>query len=161
MSHLRSSFNKAHHSLKRFYDDCRTLRYLTSLITIPTLPQDAPDFLAKGPPTRQPKVASLEKEQQDDEDERFREEQERVFGFLRDLKYIFLTPEFRSTSNCFLNKPNKSSVKENWSKSAVVNLSSSDREWSNRGQINKDSKWNSLVCRNWRDRELKMNECDS
>jgi hypothetical protein len=51
---------------------------LTSLITIPNLSQDAPDFLARGPPTKQPKVASLEKEQQDDEEDRFREEQERV-----------------------------------------------------------------------------------
>ena len=83
LSPLRGGFKKAHYALLKFYEDCRSLRYLTSLITIPTLPQDPPDFLSK-PPTRKPKNVSLEKEQNDEED-RFLQEQERVIYFFTEI----------------------------------------------------------------------------
>lgn len=44
---LRSRYNAQHHRLVRFYYECSNLRYLTSLITIPKLPQDPPNLLAE------------------------------------------------------------------------------------------------------------------
>ena len=76
---LRTSFKKSHNELYAFYEDCKALRYLTSLITIPHLSIDPPDFLARGPPVRQPKTQSLEKDQKDDDDDQFLREQEMVF----------------------------------------------------------------------------------
>ena len=78
MSPLRVLFKNSHNQLYAFYEDCKALRYLTSLITIPHLSPDPPDFLAKGPPARKPKVQSLEKEQKDEDDDEFLKEQERV-----------------------------------------------------------------------------------
>jgi hypothetical protein len=75
---LRTSFKKSHNELYAFYEDCKALRYLTSLITIPHLSIDPPDFLARGPPVRQPKTLSLEKDQKDDDDDQFSREQEKV-----------------------------------------------------------------------------------
>ncbi|KAK9703390.1 sla2 Src-like adaptor 2 [Basidiobolus ranarum] len=46
---LRSRFNAQHYSLRKFYFECSTIKYLTSLITIPKLPQDPPNFLAQSP----------------------------------------------------------------------------------------------------------------
>ncbi|KAI9011326.1 ANTH domain-containing protein [Gaertneriomyces semiglobifer] len=48
---LRDKFKAGHYALLQFYYECSTLKYLTSLITVPKLPQDPPDFLAQGPPT--------------------------------------------------------------------------------------------------------------
>lgn len=76
---LRAAFKKAHNELYAFYEDCKSLRYLTSLITIPHLSIDPPDFLAQGPPVRQPKTKTLEKEQNEDDDDQFLQEQQKVF----------------------------------------------------------------------------------
>ncbi|KAI9035436.1 putative cytoskeleton assembly control protein Sla2 [Aspergillus affinis] len=42
---LRGRYDAQHHRLVRFYYECSNLRYLTSLITIPKLPQDPPNLL--------------------------------------------------------------------------------------------------------------------
>ncbi|KAL7271549.1 sla2 Src-like adaptor 2 [Rhizina undulata] len=42
---LRERYNGQHHRLVRFYYECGNLRYLTSLITVPKLPQDPPNLL--------------------------------------------------------------------------------------------------------------------
>ncbi|KAJ6111676.1 hypothetical protein N7523_007737 [Penicillium sp. IBT 18751x] len=42
---LRGRYDAQHHRLVRFYYECSNLRYLTSLITIPKLPQDPPSLL--------------------------------------------------------------------------------------------------------------------
>lgn len=74
---LRLQFRKAHFCLAQFYEDCKALRYLTSLISIPNLSAEPPDFLSRGPPTIKPKASkTLEKEQEDDD--KFNQEQERV-----------------------------------------------------------------------------------
>ncbi|KAF7717260.1 Endocytotic accessory protein [Penicillium ucsense] len=44
---LRSRYDAQHHRLVRFYYECSNLRYLTSLITIPKLPQDPPSLLGE------------------------------------------------------------------------------------------------------------------
>ncbi|KAF2482052.1 SLA2 Src like adaptor 2 [Neohortaea acidophila] len=46
LSPLRGRYDAQHYRLVRFYYECSTLRYLTSLITIPKLPQDPPNLLA-------------------------------------------------------------------------------------------------------------------
>ncbi|KAI0130120.1 ANTH domain-containing protein [Xylariales sp. AK1849] len=42
---LRERYNAQHYRLVKFYYECSNLRYLTSLITIPKLPQDPPNLL--------------------------------------------------------------------------------------------------------------------
>ncbi|KAK9728227.1 sla2 Src-like adaptor 2 [Basidiobolus ranarum] len=81
---LRSRFNAQHYSLRQFYHECSTIKYLTSLITIPKLPQDPPNFLAQSPssaprlPPRQvtppPQVPEVDP----------REEQERLLALQRE-----------------------------------------------------------------------------
>lgn len=44
---LRDRYDGQHHRLVRFYYECSNLRYLTSLITIPKLPQDPPNLLSE------------------------------------------------------------------------------------------------------------------
>ena len=46
LSPLRGRYDAQHYRLVRFYYECSNLRYLTSLITIPKLPQDPPNLLA-------------------------------------------------------------------------------------------------------------------
>ncbi|KAL4930217.1 putative cytoskeleton assembly control protein Sla2 [Aspergillus undulatus] len=45
LSPLHGRYDAQHHRLVRFYYECSNLRYLTSLITIPKLPQDPPSLL--------------------------------------------------------------------------------------------------------------------
>lgn len=42
---LRDRYDAQHYRLVRFYYECSNLRYLTSLITVPRLPQDPPNLL--------------------------------------------------------------------------------------------------------------------
>lgn len=44
---MRSRYDAQHYRLVRFYYECSNLRYLTSLITVPKLPQDPPNLLAE------------------------------------------------------------------------------------------------------------------
>ncbi|KAF9888444.1 sla2 Src-like adaptor 2 [Aspergillus nanangensis] len=44
---LRGRYDAQHYRLVRFYYECSNLRYLTSLITIPKLPQDSPSLLGE------------------------------------------------------------------------------------------------------------------
>jgi huntingtin-interacting protein 1-related protein len=44
---LRERYNAQHYRLLKFYYECSNLRYLTSLITIPKLPQDPPNLLVE------------------------------------------------------------------------------------------------------------------
>lgn len=44
---LRGRYDAQHYRLVKFYYECSNLRYLTSLITIPKLPQDPPSLLAE------------------------------------------------------------------------------------------------------------------
>lgn len=44
---LRGRYDAQHYRLVKFYYECSNLRYLTSLITIPKLPQDPPNLLAE------------------------------------------------------------------------------------------------------------------
>ncbi|KAI0008617.1 ANTH-domain-containing protein [Xylariaceae sp. FL0662B] len=44
---LRQRYDAQHYRLVKFYYECSNLRYLTSLITIPKLPQDPPNLLAE------------------------------------------------------------------------------------------------------------------
>ncbi|KAK0267126.1 sla2 Src-like adaptor 2 [Friedmanniomyces endolithicus] len=56
LSPLRGRYDAQHYRLVRFYYECSNLRYLTSLITVPKLPQDPPslhdDEAAPSLPTR-------------------------------------------------------------------------------------------------------------
>ncbi len=47
MEPLRQRYDAQHYRLVKFYYECSNLRYLTSLITIPKLPQDPPNLLAE------------------------------------------------------------------------------------------------------------------
>ncbi|KAI9050455.1 hypothetical protein LZ554_005618 [Drepanopeziza brunnea f. sp. 'monogermtubi'] len=44
---LRSRYDAQHYRLVKFYYECSNLRYLTSLITVPKLPQDPPNLLSE------------------------------------------------------------------------------------------------------------------
>lgn len=44
---LRGRYETQHYRLLKFYYECSNLRYLTSLITVPKLPQDPPSLLAE------------------------------------------------------------------------------------------------------------------
>ena len=44
---LRGRYDGQHYRLVKFYYECSNLRYLTSLITVPKLPQDPPSLLAE------------------------------------------------------------------------------------------------------------------
>ncbi|GAQ04819.1 endocytosis protein end4 [Aspergillus lentulus] len=44
---LRGRYDAQHYRLVRFYYECSNLRYLTSLITVPKLPQDPPSLLGE------------------------------------------------------------------------------------------------------------------
>ncbi|TDZ31432.1 Endocytosis protein end4 [Colletotrichum spinosum] len=44
---LRERYDAQHYRLVKFYYECSNLRYLTSLITIPKLPQEPPNLLAE------------------------------------------------------------------------------------------------------------------
>src|ERR1700712_4110979 len=47
LSPLRGRYHMQHYRLVKFYYECGQLRYLTSLITVPRLPQDPPNLLAE------------------------------------------------------------------------------------------------------------------
>ena len=47
MEPLRERYDAQHYRLVKFYYECSNLRYLTSLITIPKLPQDPPNLLSE------------------------------------------------------------------------------------------------------------------
>lgn len=44
---LRGRYDNQHYRLLKFYYECSNLRYLTSLITVPKLPQEPPNLLAE------------------------------------------------------------------------------------------------------------------
>ncbi|RUS34823.1 ANTH domain-containing protein [Jimgerdemannia flammicorona] len=50
---LRTRYNAQHYALLKFYYECSNLRYLTSLISVPKLPQDPPSLIdtSTGTPT--------------------------------------------------------------------------------------------------------------
>ncbi|OZJ02100.1 hypothetical protein BZG36_05212 [Bifiguratus adelaidae] len=48
---LRTRYNSQHYALLKFYYECSNLRYLTSLISVPKLPQDPPDLTISDSPT--------------------------------------------------------------------------------------------------------------
>ncbi|KAF9574003.1 sla2 Src-like adaptor 2 [Mortierella alpina] len=47
---LRQRFNAQHYALLKFYYECSNLKYLTSLISVPKLPQDPPDLIGGDSP---------------------------------------------------------------------------------------------------------------
>jgi hypothetical protein len=55
---LRDKFNASHRSMVKFYDECRGLRTLTSLISIPTLSATPPDFQDALPTIQSPRPIS-------------------------------------------------------------------------------------------------------
>ncbi|KFY95465.1 hypothetical protein V498_03336 [Pseudogymnoascus sp. VKM F-4517 (FW-2822)] len=87
---LRGRYDAQHYRLIKFYYECSNLRYLTSLITVPKLPQDPPSLLAedenapslpqrpKQEVERQPTpVAAPKNEEPDDISEFWKSEQNR------------------------------------------------------------------------------------
>ncbi|GAB7353610.1 hypothetical protein MBLNU459_g4027t1 [Dothideomycetes sp. NU459] len=52
LSPLRGRYDAQHYRLVRFYYECSNLRYLTSLITVPKLPQDPPNLLGEDDESR-------------------------------------------------------------------------------------------------------------
>ena len=47
MEPLRGRYDAQHYRLVKFYYECSNLRYLTSLITVPKLPQEPPNLLSE------------------------------------------------------------------------------------------------------------------
>ncbi|KAG0329620.1 sla2 Src-like adaptor 2 [Dissophora globulifera] len=47
---LRQRYNAQHYALLKFYYECSNLKYLTSLITVPKLPQDPPNLIGGDSP---------------------------------------------------------------------------------------------------------------
>lgn len=52
LSPLRGRYDAQHYRLVKFYYECSNLRYLTSLITVPKLPQDPPNLLSEDDESR-------------------------------------------------------------------------------------------------------------
>ncbi|KAF9177055.1 sla2 Src-like adaptor 2 [Haplosporangium sp. Z 767] len=60
---LRQRFNAQHYALLKFYYECSNLKYLTSLISVPKLPQDPPTLLGgDSPPLLPARQAARPKE---------------------------------------------------------------------------------------------------
>ena len=57
---LRGRYNEQHHELRRFYFECASLKFLTSLINVPKLNTDPPSLLA--PPPDVPELPPRERE---------------------------------------------------------------------------------------------------
>jgi huntingtin-interacting protein 1-related protein len=57
---LRARYNSQHYALLRFYYECSNLRYLTSLISVPKLPQDPPSLIDSDTPSlpARPKIST-------------------------------------------------------------------------------------------------------
>ncbi|KAG0314019.1 sla2 Src-like adaptor 2 [Linnemannia gamsii] len=51
---LRQRYNSQHYALIKFYYECSNLKYLTSLISVPKLPQDPPNLLGSDSPPMTP-----------------------------------------------------------------------------------------------------------
>ena len=51
---LRNRYNAQYKTLRQFYYECSNIRYLTSLITIPRLPENPPDFVREPAANRKP-----------------------------------------------------------------------------------------------------------
>lgn len=77
LSPLRGRYDAQHYRLVKFYYECSNLRYLTSLITVPKLPQEPPNLLSEEdapalparpkneeppPPPPQPRAPSVDPE---------------------------------------------------------------------------------------------------
>lgn len=78
LSPLRGRYDAQHYRLVKFYYECSNLRYLTSLITVPKLPQEPPNLLSEEdapalparpkneepppPPPQQPRAPSVDPE---------------------------------------------------------------------------------------------------
>ena len=62
LEHLRARYDSQHYRLVAFYYECSNLRYLTSLITIPKLPQEPPNVLSED--EEKPALPSRPKQEQ-------------------------------------------------------------------------------------------------
>ncbi|KAJ3393053.1 sla2 Src-like adaptor 2 [Entophlyctis sp. JEL0112] len=80
---LREKFNTGHNALYRFYYDCSGLRYLTSLVTIPKLDRNPPDFLEKEP-TQMPKRPVTPPQQIQEEDDAMARQQAELEAQIRE-----------------------------------------------------------------------------
>ena len=98
LSPLRGRYDAQHYRLVKFYYECSNLRYLTSLITVPKLPQDPPNLLSedesapalptrpKNEPAPEPRAPSVDpepinefwKNDQKRQQEQYEEEQRRL-----------------------------------------------------------------------------------
>ncbi|KAL1917648.1 uncharacterized protein VTP21DRAFT_4041 [Calcarisporiella thermophila] len=57
---LRTRFNAQHYRLLKFYYECSNLKYLTSLTSVPKLPQDPPSLMdTSGPPSLPKRQATV------------------------------------------------------------------------------------------------------
>ncbi|KAI3546994.1 SLA2 [Colletotrichum abscissum] len=77
LSPLRERYDAQHYRLVKFYYECSNLRYLTSLITIPKLPQDPPN-LVKGLENELAQIQGHYGQQITSKDEQIRALQEQV-----------------------------------------------------------------------------------
>ncbi|GJJ78567.1 hypothetical protein EMPS_10926 [Entomortierella parvispora] len=59
---LRQRYNAQHYALIKFYFECSNLKYLTSLISVPKLPQDPPNLFGSDSPLLMPRQASTPKQ---------------------------------------------------------------------------------------------------
>ncbi|KAJ2956499.1 hypothetical protein NQZ79_g7669 [Umbelopsis isabellina] len=57
---LKQRYNSQHYALLRFYYECSNLRYLTSLISVPKLPQDPPNLEESDTPTQSKRTVQRE-----------------------------------------------------------------------------------------------------
>lgn len=58
---LRQRYNAQHYALIKFYFECSNLKYLTSLISVPKLPQDPPNLFGTDSPLLMPRQAATPK----------------------------------------------------------------------------------------------------
>ncbi|KAF9348500.1 sla2 Src-like adaptor 2 [Mortierella sp. AD094] len=59
---LRQRYNGQHYALIKFYYECSNLKYLTSLISVPKLPQDPPNLLGSDSPPMTPQRKAVVKD---------------------------------------------------------------------------------------------------
>ncbi|CAG8508941.1 12046_t:CDS:10 [Ambispora gerdemannii] len=78
---LRDRYNAQHYKLIKFYYECKNLKYLTSLINVPTLPQDPPALIdGAGAPSlpKRPRLMEIQRQRELEELQRQQQERERI-----------------------------------------------------------------------------------
>jgi flagellar biosynthesis GTPase FlhF len=88
---LNDNFKRHHHTLYKFYNDCRELRYLTSLVTVPKIPREPVGFVSQRRSIRSSSspAKSIENEEDEQQKKYLEQERKRMQDEQRDLQHRY------------------------------------------------------------------------